>query len=559
MRTSLWLLAVVPLVALAGPKKKEPAEPLDALVDESKAQWLERVKGAKAGKDCASLITADTRFDLTQADPTPAEVKKDLKAYVTLARCAEKEKFFVLMVNLAELITKAAPKDPHPELWARALLGLGLNKDAWELIEKATEQFPNDADLALAAAKAKCRSREWDACDTWAQKATSLTEKLKSPEEKSAITSRASKYQARVALHKGDLDMLELNTLLVSLSDDVDPSATKALEDSMVAAKTYRLVVEPEFTSHLALGVYHLTGKIDALQAPVRVYLTNIGDDRTVRVEASIVGITSNATKTLPLRKGKEALVELTPALLPNFDPTSVRATKTVSLELKVTSIGGDGKDQLVLQESRELSLEPRDFLPMSAAIDKEKRVKKFSYVGAWVTPNAKAIDTFLTEAKKSAPGASFSGEQSATMPQVKALFETLKAHGVSYVMDPNVMSGLGFGQRTRLPSEVLASTNAQCLEGTLLYASLFEAIGLKPIIIFIPGHAFVGWHGSKDDGVDEKTYFFLETTMTHGAEFDAAVLMGKREFKRADDDNEATVLVLDQLRKQGITPQPFD
>ena len=186
--------------------------------------------------------------------------------------------------------------------------------------------------------------------------------------------------------------MLELNTLLVSLNEDMDPSATKALEDSLVAAKTYLLVVEPEFTSHLALGVYHLTGKVDALPPPVKVVLTNIGDDSQVRVEASVAGVTSTATKTVPLRAGKEAAIELTPPLLPSFDPSTVRATKTGSLELKVTSIGTDGKEVTVLQESRELALEPRDFLPMSAAIDKEKRVKKFSDVGAWVTPNAKAV-----------------------------------------------------------------------------------------------------------------------------------------------------------------------
>jgi hypothetical protein len=560
MRT-LLLLLLVPALALAGPsKKKAEAEPLDELIDESKAEWLKRLKAAKPGADCSKLITPDTRFDLTQADPTPAEVKKDLPAYVTMARCAEKEKFFVLLLDIAQLIHKAAPKDSHPEFAVRALIGLNLLKEVDELLPQALAEFPTDADLVLSAAKLKCRQRDWTACDQYASQAMTLAEKKKDPKEKDAIVSRASKYQARVALHKGDFTMLELNTLLVSLNEDMDPSATKALEDSLVAAKTYLLVVEPEFTSHLALGVYHLTGKVDALPPPVKVVLTNIGEDRQVRVEASVAGVTSTATKTVPLRAGKEAAIELTPPLLPSFDPSTVRATKTGSLELKVTSIGTDGKEVTVLQESRELALEPRDFLPMSAAIDKEKRVKKFSYVGAWVTPNAKAVDAFLTDAKKSAPGASFSGEQSATVPQVKALFEALKAKGVSYVMDPNVMSGMGFGQRTRLPSEVLTSTNAQCLEGTLLYASLFEAIGLKPVVVFIPGHAFVGWRGSKGDGENgEKTVFFLETTMTHGAEFEQAIRMGKREYENADEDNEATVLILDALRKQGITPQPYD
>jgi hypothetical protein len=125
--------------------------------------------------------------------------------------------------------------------------------------------------------------------------------------------------------------------------------------------------------------------------------------------------------------------------------------------------------------------------------------------------------------------------------------------------MDPNVMSGMGLGQRTRLPTEVLASTNAQCLEGTLLYASLMEAIGLKPAIIIIPGHAFVAWHAGPKDGLSEKSYYFLETTMTHAAEFKDALVMAKKEFVQADADDTATVLSLVELRERGVTPQPFD
>ena len=73
------------------------------------------------------------------------------------------------------------------------------------------------------------------------------------------------------------------------------------------------------------------------------------------------------------------------------------------------------------------------------------------------------AIEAFLTAAKKRLPrGIAFAGEQQPTRPQVKALWEELRARGFSYVNDPRVFIPAGWAQRTRLPADVLRSTNAQ-------------------------------------------------------------------------------------------------
>ena len=123
-----------------------------------------------------------------------------------------------------------------------------------------------------------------------------------------------------------------------------------------------------------------------------------------------------------------------------------------------------------------------------------------------------------------------FVGEQADTVSQVKAIYDELKARGVSYVMDPTVNTDLVKVQRTRLPSEVLESTNAQCLEGTILFATMLEAIGLRPIIVLVPGHAFVGWHATRADGVKPGAdRLFLETTMVGNAPFEAAVKTAMR------------------------------
>lgn len=93
----------------------------------------------------------------------------------------------------------------------------------------------------------------------------------------------------------------------------------------------------------------------------------------------------------------------------------------------------------------------------------------------------------------------------------------------MTYVMDPDVTAMTAFVQRTRLPGEVLSSTNAQCLEGTLTFATLMEAIGIKPIVVLVPGHAFIGWHTVDKDGTKGEP-LFVETTMVGNYDFETAL-----------------------------------
>jgi hypothetical protein len=109
----------------------------------------------------------------------------------------------------------------------------------------------------------------------------------------------------------------------------------------------------------------------------------------------------------------------------------------------------------------------------------------------------------------------------------------------------------------------VLSSTNAQCLEGTLLYATLLEAIGLQPVMVFVPGHVFVAWKPSRYDHTTAKL-LFLETTMTGGeATFDQAAQVASHEFDEQIEEKRfdlglAHVVDVTALRRAGYTPQPW-
>lgn len=486
------------------------------------------------------------------------EIKSKLPAYVALARCAEERDYFILQKSIAQRLFDTDPVAGHPELLARAFVGLGAFGDARRLLETAAKKNPKDGNVAVTFAKVTCLLGDWEACQKHAAEAYKLSLAEKDPAEKKAIGARAKKYAARAALHLGKLD--EANRA-ADESEKLggDKRDLEEVRDALVPAKNFGIVLHTGYDRSIELGTYHLLGKMAGVPALVRVSLTNLEkEDRQFRVETEISGVTERGSTTLTIRKSKGESALVTPPLKTSFTISNVRAPQSAQLVIKITAIGKGG-EKVVYDQTHPIELMPRDHLPLFRFIDAEKLAitRTSGFIAAWITPNAKPVDTFLSEAKKRAPRETFSGLQSATIPQVKALFDELKARGVSYVMDPDVGSDDVKSQRTRLPTEVLASGNAQCLEGAILYATLLEAIGLEPAVVLVPGHAFVSWRPSPKDGV--ATPLFLETTMTHSAEFEEAMATARGEFETHSKNGVATVIDIKKLRTFGVTPQPYD
>ena len=177
-------------------------------------------------------------------------------------------------------------------------------------------------------------------------------------------------------------------------------------------------------------------------------------------------------------------------------------------------------------------------------------------YYGAWVTPHIEPIQTLLRREAELTPEHQIWGYQGTpeVVPrQVEALYNALNEAGITYVnsiIDFGAGSGL-LTQRTRLPRESLKYHNANCIDGTVLFASLLESASLHAGIVLVPGHAFVAWE--KRPGRDEWDY--LETTMIGTHDFDAANAAGRDRHKRWSARSGARLLKLNDLRSEGIWP----
>ena len=134
----------------------------------------------------------------------------------------------------------------------------------------------------------------------------------------------------------------------------------------------------------------------------------------------------------------------------------------------------------------------------------------------AYVNEDHPAVDQILKEALDSGVVDSFTGYQDedsdAVLKQVYAIWHVLQSRGIRYSSitrtaneHANVMS-----QHVRFIDESLAMTQANCVDGSVLIASVLRKIDIAPVLVLVPGHMFLGFALDEEGG--EMAY--LETTM---------------------------------------------
>jgi hypothetical protein len=309
-------------------------------------------------------------------------------------------------------------------------------------------------------------------------------------------------------------------------------------------------------------GIYHL---LDPQTDPLlTVTVKNESHEpRRICVTAKIVGLSARASKTVEL--GRMDKVGQTINLLPSLILKKARRiTEVQRCTLRVEVMDLDRKVES--QDTDHLLLLARNSSfnsVLDAATGRPRDLTK--YYAAWVTPHVEPIQALVRKAAEKVPGRRIWGYQGRPDPemttaQVKALFDTLKDAGIVYI-DSIIDFGAGPGQvtqRTRLPRESLRDRSANCIDGTVLFASLLEAASLHAAIVLVPGHAFLGWETWQ--GSDEWDY--LETTVINSHDFAVARQRARTLFQRfaeqesADDDGSIPrVLKLNDLRAQGIWP----
>jgi hypothetical protein len=289
----------------------------------------------------------------------------------------------------------------------------------------------------------------------------------------------------------------------------------------------------------LPTGIYHLLDPVTDPLFTVTVY-NDSRDARRIRVTAFLEGLSARAVRTEEIKARDKATFPLSPTLLPER-ARRVTEVQWATLHVKVDILGAqrdDGKSTPTVCESHNTF--PVACLARSSSFNSVRRpetgelVDLSHYYGAWVTPHVKPVQERLRRAADlSGTGMIWGYQQDAdsVTQQVAALYQALKEAGLTYinsVIDYGAAAGQTT-QRTRLPRESLETRSANCIDGTVLLASLLEGASLNAALALIPGHAFVGWQNGDGDGEEWR---FLETTMIGSADFDAACKSGQRQYQ---------------------------
>lgn len=183
-------------------------------------------------------------------------------------------------------------------------------------------------------------------------------------------------------------------------------------------------------------------------------------------------------------------------------------------------------------------------------------------FIASWVTPHDPQVEEVLRAAKESVPARRLPGYESwkssaeqvhETYLEAQAIYRALQAKGVSYVKSSVTLGDhQGVSERVRMPRESLRHVSANCIDGVVMFASMFENLGMDAEVVLVPGHAYVAVREAQNSD----SFLYIETTMTGRASFEDAVLSANRGMKQWLP-NQVIRIAINQSRAQGIYPLP--
>jgi len=300
--------------------------------------------------------------------------------------------------------------------------------------------------------------------------------------------------------------------------------------------------------ANVVTSLLHLAGSEVGGRARNLVALrlvNHLARPRQLRVRTTLQGVSHQAVESVAVPPGEMVEVGLTPAWISSALALPEKRPSAIHLEVR-------GEDGAVLYEATERV----DLLSRNDFILEERLLP---FIAAFVTPNDALVDQLITAAAERVTGRAMAGYQKSlegVREEVRAIYETIAGLGVryrsnttSFLQDEAILA-----QRITYPAESLAGRGANCIDGAVLFASCFEALGLRASVVFGPGHAFVAVHTEPTGG----RLLPIETTMVGTEGFAEAVDSAIATYNQWAEEGSLEVIDLPEAREAGITPFPF-
>jgi hypothetical protein len=318
--------------------------------------------------------------------------------------------------------------------------------------------------------------------------------------------------------------------------------------------------MEPAYSVQVGIDgeVFPALANYAALQSPqdralatVTVKIANHSDAALHnRVHVRVRGWSDEEIQTADVVPGESRSLAFAPVFLPRLftNREIVAATALVTVY--------DASNHVVFATTAPVRLRSVDDMYWG------QQFKYARFIASWVTPHDPAVEQVLTKAKEFMTGRRLPGyepwktaaeQHASTMQQAGAIYRALQVKGVSYVK-----SSITFGkntsvsERVRMPYESLRQVSANCIDGVVMYASLFENLGMDAEVILVPGHAYVGVRASQSGS----EFIYIDTVLTGRASFESAVQTATTGLQHQNPKDVMHIMVPD-ARNGGIFPMP--
>lgn len=284
-------------------------------------------------------------------------------------------------------------------------------------------------------------------------------------------------------------------------------------------------------------------GQADALIG-AQISVTQAKVALSLEISAPSLLAPSRISAVLP-KAGKTYL--LYPEL--NWLPGALeRVEKARSVVIRFRLFSGD---KVVLEQNKTVRLRPTNEVLYGVREQASNKVLDFNWLfAAFVDQSSPAVDQILSTALRSGLVQRFEGyergDEEEIYAQIFAVWHVLQSRGIRYsnLPPPKESRHLMQSQFVRFVDDTWHQQAANCVDGSVLIASALERIGLRPVLVILPGHMLLGV------ALDQQgeRFAYLETTrlgqLPRGVKNASALSMQQsfRIFERALDEGERQV-----------------
>lgn len=174
----------------------------------------------------------------------------------------------------------------------------------------------------------------------------------------------------------------------------------------------------------------------------------------------------------------------------------------------------------------------------------------------AYVNENHPLVEKILKDAleKDTDSFSGYQGNAEEVKDEIEAIWNTVQSMGIKYsdVSVPSAESDYVNSQHVRLLGDSLSGKQANCVDGTVLLASILKKIGLNTYLMSTKHHMYLG----VDLDEDGKKRIYIETTLIDDTSLDEAIKAGAEQYRKDMKDKKNLIIVdVDEAREMGIMP----